>query len=157
MGGRALGSSSWWGAPVEEQDQEPPADLNTGTRPATEGGNLILRASGRGRGNGLANQLPDRASYEVQGKVRYLSILARGGSRVVYTLEQEPRWVLKEASKVPTTLSAGFRFLAPGLPEVHPPGRGPWAQTRTCGPSQSSGWWPPFARHRTVHSSRCAL
>ena len=73
-------SSSWWGAtrdwdqaqssggdtsetsqepaPVEEQDprdQEPPADLNTGNRPANEGGNLILRASSRGRGNGLAN------------------------------------------------------------------------------------------------------
>ena len=33
-------------APVEEQDQEdqePPADLNTGTRPYNEGGNLILQ------------------------------------------------------------------------------------------------------------------
>ena len=48
-----------------------------------------LRASSRGRGNGLANQLPDRASYEVQGEVRYLTILARGGSRVVYTLDRE--------------------------------------------------------------------
>ena len=97
-------SSSWWEAsregdqaqssggdtseaspeptPVEEQDQEdqePAADLNTGTRLENEGGNLILRASSRGRGNGLANQMPDRASYEVQGKIRYLTMLARGG------------------------------------------------------------------------------
>ena len=62
----------------------PPWKSRTRTKPATEGGNLILRASSRGRGNGLANQLPDRASYEVQGEVRYLTILARGGSRVVY-------------------------------------------------------------------------
>ena len=58
-------------APVKKQDQEdqePPADLNTGTRPYNEGGNLILRASSRGRGNGLANQMPDQASYEVQGQ-----------------------------------------------------------------------------------------
>ena len=84
-------------APVEgqdQEDQEPPADLNTGTRPYNEGGNLTLRASSRGRGNGLANQMPDQASHEVQGKIRYLT-LARGGSRVVYTLDREPRWVLK--------------------------------------------------------------
>ena len=72
---------------MEEQDQEPPADLNTGTRPANERGNLILRASSRGRGNGLANQMPD----EVQGKVRYPTMLPR----VVYTLDREPRWVLE--------------------------------------------------------------
>ena len=105
-------SSSWWGvgasrewdqaqssggdisetSPEEQdqEDQEPPADLNTGTRPYNEGGNLILRASNRGRGNGLANQMPDQASYEVQGKIRYLTMLARGGSRVVYTLDREP-------------------------------------------------------------------
>ena len=80
-------------APDEEQDprdQEPPADLNTGNRPANEGGNLILRASSRGRGNGLANQMPDRASYEVQGKTRFLTMLARGGSRVCTPLTGNP-------------------------------------------------------------------
>ena len=39
--------------------------------------------------------MPDRASYEVQGKTRFLTMLARGGSRVCYTLDREPRWVLK--------------------------------------------------------------
>ena len=115
-------------APVEEQDQEdqePPADLNTGTRPYNEGGNLI-------RGNGLTNQMPDQASYEVQGKIRYLTMLARGGSRVVYTLDREPRWVLKVGPQDAHHFRVGAvcavpRLLAPGLPEVHPPGRGPWA------------------------------
>ena len=80
--GRDASETSPEPAPVEEQDQEdqePPADLNTGTRPYNEGGNLILRASSRGQGNGLANQMPDQASYEVQGKIRYLTMLARGG------------------------------------------------------------------------------
>ena len=48
-------------APGEEQDprdQEPPADLNTGNRPANEGGNLIFQASSRGRGNGLQTRCP---------------------------------------------------------------------------------------------------
>ena len=52
-------------------------------------------AAGPSAANGLANQMPDQASYEVQSKIRFLTMLARGGSRVVCTLDRESRWVLK--------------------------------------------------------------
>ena len=120
----------------DQEDQEPPADLNTGTRPYNEGGNLILRASSRG--NGLANQMPDQASYEVQGKIRYLTMLARGGSRVVFTLDREPRWVLKVGPQDARhfefrvgAVCAVPRLLAPGLPEVPSRSRCLGSQPRT--------------------------
>ena len=55
-----------------------------------------------------------RASYEVQGKTRFLTMLARGGSRVCYTLDREPRWVLKVGIQEAT--SSGSFLRCPWIP-----------------------------------------
>ena len=128
-------SSSWWGA---SRDWE--------------------QAQSSGGDTSETSAEPDRASYEVQGEVRYLTILARGGSRVVYTLDREPRWVLKVGLNEAHHLGGSFlRWLPRSAGGSPSKSRYLGSQPRTSGPLPSSGWWPQSAPRRTVHFSRCAL